>query len=42
MADGDEDAAAMMKRYETILSYDPYNSPQKTPLFGGGSEGERV
>jgi hypothetical protein len=40
-AGSDEDAMAMMKRYETILSYDPYNSPQKAALFGN-PEGERV
>lgn len=34
---GDEESAAMMKRYETILSYDPYGAARAG--FGGG---ERV
>lgn len=38
----DENAAAMMKRYEAILSYDPYNVQQKNSPFMGEPEGERV
>jgi hypothetical protein len=33
---GDDEAAAMMKRYETILSYDPYASAQREAVYGGG------
>lgn len=29
----DEEALNMMKRYEAILSYDPYGSSQKAALF---------
>ncbi len=35
-AAGDDEAAMMMRRYEAILSYDPYN--QKAAM----SEGERI
>ena len=42
MAQGsDEEALTLMKRYEAILSYDPYGSPQKAALFGG-LDGEHV
>lgn len=39
--EGDDEAAAMMKRYETILSYDPYNSSRSTSSFGN-TDGERA
>ena len=33
LAAGDDEAAMMMRRYEAILSYDPYN--QKAAMSGG-------